>query len=294
MVLTEELNMAHEKSTGRWAEREIIHRTAGRQHGPITRLMSPGDLGDSVKPFIFLDLFEVGSFHGPGFPPHPHSGIATLTTFLDGRMSYADSTGKSGELTTGAVEWMRAGAGVWHAGQPAVGRAMRGYQLWLALPPELELAPPESIYLDAERVRAAGPARVLLGTYEGMASPLSAPAPMTYLHVRLADRQRWSYRPEPDHTIAWVALNSGVLHVSGASLNREMAIFAEGNTPIDMVAEGDVELVMGSAVKHPYPLVSGYYSIHTSAGSLAQGERNIAALERTPQVSALRRGTQAA
>ena len=56
---------------------------------------------------------------GPGFAPHPHSGIATLTVFLEGRMTYADSTGKSGELVSGAVEWLHAGRGVWHAGEAA-------------------------------------------------------------------------------------------------------------------------------------------------------------------------------
>ncbi len=38
--------------------RQIVHRTHGRLHGPITRLMSPSDLGQSLKPFVFLDLFD--------------------------------------------------------------------------------------------------------------------------------------------------------------------------------------------------------------------------------------------
>ena len=40
--------------------------------------MSPSDLGEILKPFVFLDLFdhEGAPFNGP---LHPHSGIATLT-----------------------------------------------------------------------------------------------------------------------------------------------------------------------------------------------------------------------
>ena len=34
--------------------RRVVARTAGRGHGPITRLMSPGDLGEQLKPFVFL------------------------------------------------------------------------------------------------------------------------------------------------------------------------------------------------------------------------------------------------
>ena len=267
--------------------RSIALRTRGTRQGPITRLMSPGDLGEIVKPFVFLDLFEVGSFEGPGFAPHPHSGIATLTTFLEGSMTYADSSGKSGSLSEGSVEWMRAGAGVWHAGKPTPGSAIRGYQLWLALPPELELEPPESIYLDATRIESDGPVRVLLGTYAGKTSPIVLPLAITYLHVRLRDGERWTFQPEPDHDVAWLALNSGKLHTSGAVLEREMAVFSEGAGAIDMEAQGPVELVIGSAAKHPYPLVTGYYSVHTHAATLAQGERNIAALRNTPAVAVL-------
>ena len=267
--------------------RAITHRSRGRQHGPITRLMSPGDLGELLKPFIFLDLFEAQSTAGPGFAPHPHSGIATLTVFLEGRMTYADSTGKTGELTSGAVEWMRAGQGVWHAGEAADGGPMRGYQLWLSLPPELELAEPESVYLDASQIKAHGGVRVVLGSYAGQSSPLQLPAPATYLHVQLKDGQRWTYHPAADHDVAFLALNTGRLHTAGITLEREIAVFESGNGPIDLLAEGDVELVLGSAAQHPHPLVSGFYSVHTSHAALVSGEAQIAALARTPAVAAL-------
>lgn len=35
--------------------RAVVHRTRGDRHGPITRLMSPGDVGEHLKPFVFLD-----------------------------------------------------------------------------------------------------------------------------------------------------------------------------------------------------------------------------------------------
>jgi hypothetical protein len=58
--------------------RRIVDHTFGEQHGPITRLMSPSDLGRKLKPFVFLDLFDSagGSFSCFGW--HPHSGIATI------------------------------------------------------------------------------------------------------------------------------------------------------------------------------------------------------------------------
>jgi redox-sensitive bicupin YhaK (pirin superfamily) len=271
------------------ASRLIVRRTRGTRRGPITRLMSPGDLGELVKPFVFLDLFEIERFQGRGFAPRPHSGIATLTTFLEGSMTYADSTKKAGSLFEGSVEWMRAGGGVWHAGDPTEGEAMRGYQLWLALPPELELAPAESLYLEPDQIVIEGPVRVLLGSYAGKSSPIPLPVSITYLHVRLRDGEHWTYQPGVDHEIAWLALNSGKLYVGGTVLEREMAVFAEGNGAIELTAEGAVEFVIGSAAKHPHPLVTGHYSVHTSQAALAQGERNIADLEGSPAVVALRK-----
>ncbi|MDP9893545.1 redox-sensitive bicupin YhaK (pirin superfamily) [Variovorax boronicumulans] len=83
--------------------RAIVYRTRGAQHGPITRLMSPGDLGEFLKPFVFLDLFgfDVGGGH-KGFGMHPHSGIATLTWLIDGDTLYEDTTGDRACCTAAA------------------------------------------------------------------------------------------------------------------------------------------------------------------------------------------------
>src|SRR2546422_1067390 len=115
--------------------REIVYRTRGDAHGPIARLVSPSDLGELIKPFVFLDRFD---FDGRPAPMemelgwHPHSGIATVTVVLEGSIRYSETTGKGGVLSTGSVEWMRAGNGVWHTGAPEPGH-VKGFQLWVAV-----------------------------------------------------------------------------------------------------------------------------------------------------------------
>jgi len=255
------------------SERRVAYRTRGRGGGPITRLMSPGDLGERVKPFVFLDHFDfTGASDGGAV--HPHSGIATHTTVLEGALVYGDSTGKSGELRAGGVEWMRAGGGVWHGGTVPGGRN-RGFQLWVALAPSLELAPAESHYVDVATVPTDEHVRVLLGSYGAMKSPIPYPQPVTYLHVHLADGERWTFRPHPSHDVAWLAVSLGTLRVAGAKVGREMVVFEDGNQPIEVVADGDADFVIASAVKHPYPLVTGMYSVHTSRQALSTGERGI-------------------
>src|SRR3982750_905975 len=116
---------------------EIVYRTRGRAGGPIARLVSPSDLGQLIKPFVFLDHFNFDGRERPmsmDLGWHPHSGIATVTVVLEGALRYAETTGKAGLLPAGGVEWMRAGNGVWHTGAPEPG-GVRGFQLWVALPP---------------------------------------------------------------------------------------------------------------------------------------------------------------
>ena len=127
--------------------RRIVHRTRGSHDGPVIRLMSPSDLGHRLKPFVFLDLFDMDNASFPAIGLHPHSGIATVSYLFEGSVRYEDSSGATGVLLAGGVEWFKAGHGAWHGGGPGdTGRA-RGFQLWLALPPEQELGPVENVYL---------------------------------------------------------------------------------------------------------------------------------------------------
>src|ERR1700732_1730786 len=172
----------------------IARRTRGQSHGPITRLMSPSDFGRLLKPFVFLDLIDNQGKPFSGFGLHPHSGIATLTYVMEGSVGYEDTNGATGLVAAGGVEWMRAGAGVWHGGGAGEPGRTRGFQLWIALPPEQELGPSESIYQAPEAIPCDGPARVLLGSYGTASSAIKAPSPINYLAVQLEAGERWSYQ----------------------------------------------------------------------------------------------------
>jgi redox-sensitive bicupin YhaK (pirin superfamily) len=253
----------------------IVHRTRGRRHGPVTRLMSPGDLGEALKPFVFLDLFDAEAASLSGFGLHPHSGIATVTHLFEGNVRYEDTTGAAGLLPEGGVEWFKAAHGAWHGGGAGDAKRARGFQLWLALPPEHELGPVESIYQAPRDIAVDGPARILVGAHGAAASSLKAPASINYLAVRLKDGESWRYQRPADHTVAWVALSKGGLTTPERIEAGELAVFEPSDTPIDFHADGATELVLGSAVAHRHDLVLGYYSVHTSQATLAAGEGRI-------------------
>jgi redox-sensitive bicupin YhaK (pirin superfamily) len=122
------MTLAPDKSPPPRLARAIVQRTHGRNHGPVTRLMSPSDFGEILKPFVFLDLFdhEGAPFNGP---LHTHSGIATLSYVSESAVSFVGPDNVKGTLAAGGVEWMQAGRGMWHGdGLGKTGRT-RGFQL---------------------------------------------------------------------------------------------------------------------------------------------------------------------
>jgi redox-sensitive bicupin YhaK (pirin superfamily) len=253
--------------------RAIVLRTRGSRHGAITRLASPSDVGELIKPFVFLDFFDLSSTGGPNFGWHPHSGIATLTLVHRGAIEYQETTGVKGTLVEGGIEWMRAGRGVWHTG--AAVQQTKGFQLWIALPEALESAPSQSHYLSADQVPEEKPARVILGAYGRAKSAIVSPERINYLDVQLAAGERWTYQPPPDHDVAWLAVSDGTLRTPEPISAGELAVFEESNDAIVIHADRASRFILGSAAKHPHDLVLGYYSVHTSEAALAAGETEI-------------------
>jgi redox-sensitive bicupin YhaK (pirin superfamily) len=256
----------------------IARRTRGQSHGPITRLMSPSDFGRLLKPFVFLDLFDTQGKPFNGFGLHPHSGIATLTYVAEGSVSYEDTNGATGLLPAGGLEWMRAGGGVWHGGGAGEPVRTRGFQLWVALPPELELGPSESVYLGPERIPNEGPARVLLGSYGTATSAIKAASPMNYLAVRLKAGERWSYQPPTEHTVLWTAVGMGAVRVPDELQQGDLMAFGPSSAAIEFEAQLDAEFVLGSAVAHDRDLILGSHSVHTSTAALRAAEARISAI----------------
>ncbi len=254
--------------------RQIARRNRGRTRGLATRLMNPSDFGEMLKPFVFLDLFEhEGAPFNGGL--HPHSGIATLTYVVEGAVTYIDPNNVKGTLPAGGVEWMQAGRGMWHGGGLDKAGRTRGFQLWIALPPELELGPIVSICQAPEDVQEDGPARVLLGNYGAASSVIESPSPINYLAVRLKAGERWRYEPPAGHTVLWVAVASGVLSAADELRHGDLAAFEPSSEAVEFEALTDTEFVLGSALPHKHDLVLGNYSVHTTPGALRDAEAQI-------------------
>jgi redox-sensitive bicupin YhaK (pirin superfamily) len=242
-------------------------------------MVSPGDaISERIKPFVFLDFIAAPVADGTGFGWHPHSGIATLTYALNADVAYEDTAGQKGLVKATGLEWMRAGGGTWHQGRLHPRSAtVTSFQLWLALPPELENGAAEGIYVAPEAVPQLGPVRVLLGRYGETSNPIPPPSPLLYLDVELAAGETWSFQPLSGHSVAWVFVYQGQALVAGEAVGDELVVLAVGDGAVAIRAIQPTRLLLGSAVAHSHPLVLGSHSVHTSHEALARGVAGIAA-----------------
>ena len=102
---------------------KLVESHAGVEGGGIRiRRPFPGTLSMAdADPFLLLD--HAGpTMNGPGetkgAPWHPHRGFETVTYMLDGEVSHHDTTGGGGVIAEGETQWMTAGGGIQHAGEP--------------------------------------------------------------------------------------------------------------------------------------------------------------------------------
>lgn len=261
----------------------VTGRHRGQQHGPICRLISPGDLGEALKPFIFLDHFNAEIEPGFGFAMHPHSGIATLTWQPGSDVRYRDTTGKNGVLEAGGLEWMNAGGGAWHQGELLGEGHVIGFQLWLPMPPDVENGPAFGQYVPPEEVPSisidGGTVRVLLGSIahgqQVATSPIEPHQDINYFAVELDGGSFWSYPVPASHDIIWVVSYKGKGRVAGEQAEGTMLTFAGSGVLEFAAADTGAAFIAGSARRHPHPLVLGQSSVHSSLESLARGERCI-------------------
>src|SRR4051812_46151037 len=94
-----------------------------------------------VGAWCFVDHFgpeDVSGRPGMQVPPHPHTGLQTVTWLVDGEIVHRDSLGSDQPIRPGQLNLMSSGHGISHSemSPPEHPPGMHGLQLWVALPEE--------------------------------------------------------------------------------------------------------------------------------------------------------------
>ena len=139
-----------------------------------------------IGAWCFVDHYGPEDITGkPGMrvPPHPHSGLQTVSWLLEGEVHHRDSLGSDALVRPGQLNLMTSGPGISHSEEspPDHSALMHGIQLWVALPESARHHAPRAFtqYRDLPVIaREALRATVVMGELEGVVSPATAYTPI--------------------------------------------------------------------------------------------------------------------
>ena len=178
-----------------------------------------------VGAWAFVDHYgpdDIASSPGMQVPPHPHTGLQTVSWLLDGEVHHRDSLGSDAHIRPGDLALMTAGHGIAHSEQsPAVHpRYLHGAQLWVALPEAArDTAPAFAHHTALPGFTSDGlTATVLMGGLGGATSPGTAHTPLVGADLELAAGADVELPLEPDFEYAVLA-SSGAAEVEDAPLD---------------------------------------------------------------------------
>lgn len=175
-----------------------------------------------VGPFTFIDhMGPVTINNGSYFDvdQHPHIGLSTLTYLLKGEIEHKDSTGAEKVIRPGDVGFMTAGKGVTHTERtPKALRSgaieMHGYQIWVALPVELEEMEPRFDFYASSEVphweEDGVHFKLVAGEGFGKKSPLMGYSPLFMVDITSSKETTINLRGSIEGEVAFVIVNGSI------------------------------------------------------------------------------------
>jgi redox-sensitive bicupin YhaK (pirin superfamily) len=198
-----------------------------------------------VGAWCFVDHYgpvELDGTAGMRVPPHPHTGLQTVSWLVEGEVLHRDSLGSLQTIVPGQLNLMTAGYAISHSEETPEGHSPRlhGVQLWVALPATAVSMQPEfAHHADLPEVSLDGvTARVVMGSLAGAASPATVFTPLVGAELAVAADAATRVPLEPGFEHAALCL-SGTAEVDGVPLSpgpllylgtgrRDLAIASSG------------------------------------------------------------------
>ena len=138
-----------------------------------------------IGAFCFIDHYGPTMASGPDartmiVPPHPHTGLQTVSWLVTGEIDHRDSVGSVQRIQPGALNLMTAGSGIAHSEYSRGVTEIHGVQLWVALPEQHRHQDPHFEHHASLPVVTSGllDACVLMGTLSGVTSPAVTYSPL--------------------------------------------------------------------------------------------------------------------
>ncbi|HET6694423.1 MAG TPA: pirin family protein [Pedococcus sp.] len=196
-----------------------------------------------IGAWCFADHYgpdEVAASGGMDVPPHPHTGLQTVSWLFAGEIEHRDSGGHHALVRPGEMNLMTGGHGICHSEVSTPGtRTLHGVQLWVALPAAARDEPRAFQHHVPPPVRVEGATvRVLLGTLLGQSSPVRTFTPLLGAEVVLEPGARLTVEVDPSFEHGVLADTDGISLEGTALARAELGFLGPGADRITLTNSG--------------------------------------------------------
>ncbi len=205
----------------------------------------------TIGAWCFLDHYgpdDVSATGGMRVPPHPHTGLQTVSWLFEGEIEHRDSVASHAMVRPSEVNLMTAGHGISHSEVSTTEvTVLHGAQLWVVLPeksrdvlPFFEHAVPEPFDIGGATVR------VFVGDLAGRSSAVSVFSPLVGAQIDLPAGIDVSIPADPSFEHG-ILVDTGSVTVCGEPLGRrELGYLDPGRDDITLrAAEPSRILLLG-------------------------------------------------
>jgi redox-sensitive bicupin YhaK (pirin superfamily) len=194
-----------------------------------------------IGAWCFVDHYgpdAVARTNGMNVPPHPHTGLQTVSWLFAGEIEHRDSTGAHAMVRPGELNLMTAGSGIQHSEVSTTATTMlHGAQLWVALPDaHRHTAPFFEHYAPTPVFHEGATVRVFIGSLLGETSTATMYTPLVgaQIDIPASLTVRIPVDPTFEHGIL---LDSGDLRVESQHVPVDtLAYLAPGRTELILTA----------------------------------------------------------
>ncbi len=221
-----------------------------------------------MSPFFLMDYNSKVEFtprtEPRGVGVHPHRGFETVTIAYHGRVAHHDSSGNSGVIGEGDVQWMTAASGLLHKEYHEQEFSKQGglfqmVQLWVNLPAKYKMTPPKYQEITNKRMGRyelngdKGFVEVIAGEFNGVKGPASTFTPMHVYNARLKKDAKLEMNFPASYNTG-ILVVEGSATINGATVSTDhFVLFKNDGEKIEIATGEDAILLVlsGEPINEP-------------------------------------------
>lgn len=234
-----------------------------------------------ISPFLMLDFNAEYDFPASdkqrGVDVHPHKGFETVTIAYKGSVAHHDSTGNSGIINPGDVQWMTAGSGILHKEYHEEAYSKKGgpfemVQLWVNLPKANKSVDPHYQPITASQMGKvelednAGTVNVIAGEYHGVKGPAFTYSPVSMFDIKLNKGGKAQFSLPAEYNTALLLINGSAAINGSDAPEHSFVLFKNEGEIIEVEAKENAVLLLLSGEPINEPIASyGPFVMNTQA-----------------------------